>query len=138
MKRVTIQLVGLFSFVALSLSGCGSSSRNQPPTAAAGRPNSSAAALVTTVSITNKEFDPPLITVPAGTTVTWKNNDHAEHTVSSDPYPIDTDLSGFNSVQTISPGKTFSFTFTKVGDWSYHDQLRPVSYTGKVVVTGQK
>jgi len=54
-------------------------------------------------------FDPTNVTVPAGSTVQWKNTDAFRHTVASD-----TNLSGFNSDGAFPGGlpasNTFNFT----------------------------
>lgn len=50
--------------------------------------------------------------------------------VASDPHPIHTDLPGFDprKVQ-----ESFSFTFDRVGEWGFHNHLRP-SDTGTIIV----
>ncbi len=78
------------------------------------------------VSIKNFSFGQPL-TVPVGTTVTWKNEDSMTHTVTA------TDNS-FDSGD-LEQGATFSFTFTKAGTYSYVCQLHP-NMKGTVTVTG--
>lgn len=127
------RVVFAVAVAALALSGCG----HQPtaPRGPGSRSSVSAAAVANTVSITSSGFSPVTITVSAGTTVTWTNTDTVTHTVSSDPYPINTDLANFDSIKPLQPHQTYSFTFTKVGQWTYHDQLRPASFTGTVVVT---
>jgi plastocyanin len=55
------------------------------------------------------------VTIPVGTRVTWTNLDGFFHTSTSDmsPTPI------WDS-STISPGGSFSFTFTQAGSFPYH------------------
>ena len=64
------------------------------------------------VTIQNLAFSPATLTVSAGTTVTWTNNDSTTHTVTSD-----TGL--FDSGQ-MSPGSHFSHTFNDTGTFAYH------------------
>ena len=72
----------------------------------------------TSPQIVAKEFSfiPQTITVAVGTTITWINDGSEEHTVSSD-------TGIFSGV--ISPGKTFSYTFTTAGVFNYHCGIHP-------------
>ena len=77
------------------------------------------------VSISDFAFSLASITVPAGTKVTWTNNDSAPHTVTSN---TDAFESG-----SLSRGGTFSFTFAQKGTYEYHCSPHP-SMNGKVIV----
>jgi plastocyanin len=90
-----------------------SSISNPTPAPAA----SSQAAQNVSVTIQNFAFAPAAITVKAGTTVTWTNNDTAPHTVTGD-------TSGPGSPQ-IAPGGTYSYTFTTAGTFPYHCSIHP-------------
>jgi plastocyanin len=57
-------------------------------------------------------FSPKTLTVKVGTKVTWTNQDQVGHTATADQ-------GAFNS-GILSTGNSFSFTFTKVGTYSYH------------------
>jgi plastocyanin len=70
-------------------------------------------------------FDPPQINVPAGSTVSWTNDDSIQHTVTSDQ--------GFFDAGPISPGNTFDNTFDKPGEFGYHCAIHPFM-TGVVIV----
>jgi plastocyanin len=76
-----------------------------------------------TVSIAGFAYVPAAITVPAGTTVTWRNNDSAGHDVSGGPLhsPL------------LSQGATWSFTFATPGTYSYICSIHP-NMTGTVTV----
>lgn len=78
-------------------------------------------ALITFDSTGTFTFSPTSLTIKVGTTVTWKNTTQTPHTVTSD------DGTTFNSgISTpISPGMTFSFTFTKAGTFTYHCDFHP-------------
>ena len=75
----------------------------------------------TVVMIQNYAFNRAQLTVTAGTTVTWINQDNIGHTVTEgnpdSPKPASQrvfDLSGGTEgagVVTIAPGKSYSFTF---------------------------
>lgn len=64
------------------------------------------------VAIKSFAFDPPLLALAVGTTVTWTNQDPVGHTVTADQGEFD---SG-----TLANGKTFSQTFDKAGTYRYH------------------
>lgn len=73
------------------------------------------------VTISNFAFSPSTLKVKKGSTITWTNNDSAGHTVTSDD---DSTVSGLDS-ELLAQGKTFSFTFDKVGIYSYHCTPHP-------------
>ena len=101
----------------LVLAACGSTaSSGSSSTPRAASTSGGAAAAVT---IQNFAFTPQRLTVKAGTTVTWTNNDSAPHTVTSSD-GISTSASTtslFNG--SVSPGATFSYTFAKAGTYYY-------------------
>jgi plastocyanin len=83
------------------------------------------AAAGASVKIDNFSFGPTEVSIPAGTTVTWTNNDDVPHVVASDDKlfkskPLDTD-------------DHFSYTFTKPGTYVYYCSIHP-KMTAKVVV----
>jgi plastocyanin len=78
------------------------------------------------------EFMPMELTVPAGTTVTWINNDEAEHTVTASDGLFD---SGNIMTANVAPGASFSFTFTEPGTYEYTCTIHP-RMSGTIVVTG--
>jgi plastocyanin len=81
-----------------------------------------------TVSIRNFAFDPAVITVKAGTTVTWTNTDQDPHTVTSDG------KSGPLNSKPLNQGDTYQYTFTKAGTFSYLCTIHPFM-TATVTVT---
>lgn len=85
-----------------------------------------------TVYITSTGFSPSTVTVKAGTVVTWTNSSGGSVEVASDPHPTHTNLPGFVS-SALGNGASYSFTFTKVGTWGYHDHLHP-TVEGTVIV----
>jgi plastocyanin len=84
-----------------------------------------AAAPGSAVTIDNFTFGPQAVTVAAGTTVTWTNNDDIPHTVRA------TDGS-FHS-KAMDTADSYSFTFTKPGVYSYFCSIHP-KMVGKVIV----
>jgi amicyanin len=88
-------------------------------------PTASAQAAAAEVQIDQFTFAPQQVTVKAGTTVTWINDDDVPHTVASS-----TKL--FKS-KTLDTKDSFSFTFTTPGTYEYFCSLHP-HMTGAVVV----
>jgi plastocyanin len=83
------------------------------------------AASPATVTIDNFDFAPMTITVAAGTTVTWANNDDIPHTVRA--------VDGSFHSKALDTDDKYSFTFTKPGVYSYFCSVHP-KMVGKVIV----
>ena len=79
------------------------------------------------VKIDNFSFGPEVLTVAAGTTVTWTNRDDIPHTVVSTDDP-----KAFKS-KVLDTDEKFSFTFSKAGTYAYFCSIHP-KMTGKVIV----
>lgn len=77
------------------------------------------------VTIDNFSFTPQEITVQAGTTVTWTNQDDVPHTVVSND-------SKFKS-KALDTDDKFSFTFKEAGTYDYYCSVHP-KMTAKVIV----
>jgi plastocyanin len=78
-----------------------------------------------TVTIADFAFSPPMLTITAGDTVTWTNEDQVVHTATSTTGAFD---SG-----DLAQGASFSFTFTTPGTYTYVCTPHP-SMTGQIVV----
>ena len=78
----------------------------------------------TNVMIDNFTFEPALLTVKVGTTVTWKNRDDIPHLVVS---------AGKFRSKTLDTDDSYSFTFTTTGDYKYFCSLHP-HMTGTIKV----
>jgi plastocyanin len=78
------------------------------------------------VKIDNFSFGPATITIPAGSTVTWTNDDDVPHVVTSD------DNKMFKS-KALDTDDHFSFTFTKPGTYNYYCAIHP-KMTATIVV----
>ena len=81
---------------------------------------------VTVYIVQRAKFEPPtwgfdriLITIPPGTTVTWKSvpGNSDSHTSTS--------LDDVWNSPLLNPGDTWSFTFSKAGRYRYHCALHP-------------
>lgn len=93
----------------------------------AGSAGAPARAADATVHIDNFSFSPALITVVAGTTITWDNRDDIPHTVTEASSPPQ-----FRSPAMDTDGK-FSHEFTAPGTYHYFCSLHP-HMLGTVVV----
>ncbi len=66
----------------------------------------------TTATMQNLAFVPKTITVSAGSTVVWTNQDQVQHSVTADGGTFDSGL--------LDPGQTFSVTFDTPGTYAYY------------------
>lgn len=80
------------------------------------------------ITIKDMAFSPKDITVKAGTTVTWTNEDSMAHAIA------ETDqLTGPHSPQ-LKTGQSYTYTFTKPGTYHYNCPIHP-SMVATVTVT---
>jgi FtsP/CotA-like multicopper oxidase with cupredoxin domain/plastocyanin len=84
----------------------------------------------TTVVIKNFAFSQQSITIQAGTSVTWRNDDTTAHTTTSN---TSGSANSWDS-STLNPGQTYTKTFSTPGTYTYHCSLHS-SMTGTIVVT---
>ena len=127
-KQSSLNILGSAVFLfalCMAFIGC-SEAGLRLAVAAETAPTTSAA---TEIKIDNFSFTPPILTVEAGTKVTWTNRDDIPHNiVSSDQKfkskPLDTD-------------DAYSFTFNEPGTYQYFCGLHP-KMVGKVVVEPKK
>jgi plastocyanin len=117
MIRKTVLIVGLLAtaMVATLLLSAGS------PRSSAKTPQPA----TTEVKVDNFSFGPTTLTVAAGTTVTWTNQDDIPHTV------VSTDKVFKSKV--LDTDEKFSYTFAKAGTYPYFCSIHP-KMTGTVVV----
>jgi plastocyanin len=88
-------------------------------------------------------FDPASTTVQVGTTVTWRNDEPITHTITSGRFIEVDETTGLRSSQDPDgtfeatlpgKGKTYSFTFTKPGTYTYYCHIHQgMNATIKVV-----
>ena len=71
------------------------------------------------VEITHMAFSPGEITVKPGTEVTWTNRDQVPHTVTSK------DKGGVLASQGMDTSDSYSYTFTRTGDYAYYCTVHP-------------
>jgi plastocyanin len=117
MRRTLI--IGLAISASLALAACGSSaspaaappSAAASPAASAAASQAAAAAGASAITIQNFAFAPASLTVKAGTTVTWTNNDSPTHSVKWAD-----DAAGSSPLTT---GSSYTRTFATPGTYAY-------------------
>lgn len=85
------------------------------------------------ISYTNNCYTPANRTIKQGETIRFINNSNRGMWPASDSHPAHNIYPEFDALKDTSPGGTYSFTFTKVGAWKYHDHSKP-GCTGTITV----
>ncbi|TMJ65831.1 MAG: amicyanin [Alphaproteobacteria bacterium] len=116
-RRMTLLLgaVGVAALLAAAL----------PELTAAGAAAVTAAASSATVDIDNFAFTPAALTVTAGTTVTWKNEDDSPHRIG--------DKNGTFKSAALDTDDSFSHTFAAPGEYPYICTIHPYM-VGTIIV----
>ena len=96
-----------------------------PELTVAGEAVVQAAASPATVQIENFAFAPGTLTVTAGTTVTWKNEDDSPHRIG--------DKNGTFTSAALDTDDAFSHTFAAPGEYPYICTIHPYM-VGKIIV----
>lgn len=86
-----------------------------------------------TITETESGFVPSTITINIGDTVVFKSGTKDYFWPASDPHPTHTLFSAFDPKAPLKADNTWSFTFSKVGTWPYHDHLMPI-FRGLITV----
>jgi plastocyanin len=144
-------ILALGSAMVLILSACGGATASAPATAApasevpaseapASEPAASESAAAggaacapsaeagtVTATMANIAFEPASITASVGDTITWTNNDSAQHTatVTSDPTC---------TTETLSDGASGGIVFNTAGSYEYFCKIHP-TMTGTIEVS---
>ncbi len=120
-----------------------------PSTSVSPSVSKSATPLPTTVTVTYTDsgYSPSTVTIPVGGKVIFKNNSSSNVWTASAMHPGHTGYDGtslsqhcpdvtgtvFDECKGEAPGTSWSFTFTKKGEWGYHNHLKSSNF-GKVIV----
>ncbi len=127
-RRVLLALVAAAAFLA----ACGSSGSSQtapPPT-----PTNLQGKTAVEIDAKSNQWTPNDIIVDVGTKVTWRNTDPVLHNLKKSADAVDFGATfGTNS---LSPGATYSFTFTKAGTFPYVCTIH-AGMTGKIEVVAK-
>lgn len=107
-NRFFLPILGIGLMMAFAISYCSKGSSGY----GSNNGNNNGGGGGTTISIANMAYSTTNLSVAAGTKVTWTNNDNVTHTVTADDGSFD---SG-----DITPGYSYSKTFSTKGSYPYH------------------
>ncbi len=142
MRFLSVSLLAVLS-CCIVLCGCTAPSLPSPtqnpaalsPVAVHTTAGPAANGMVKEVKIIQRSFDPDIVTISPGTTVTWINEDSVNHRVVHLPDPLDpTEKELFRS-GLLSPGDSFSYTFFQAGEYGYGDPQYGSGRHSLVIVT---
>ena len=85
------------------------------------------------VTYGDEGFAPREIAVTKGQTVRFINKGSDNMWVASDTHPTHTVLPEFDSKKSLGNGENYEFTFIKIGEWNYHNHIKPNSI-GTIIV----
>jgi plastocyanin len=109
----------VFVSAILLLSSCGDNSPTNPSPNPNPNPSGPSVSIVMGASgLTTTAFSPNPLTVSAGATVTWVNNDSISHTATSN-------AGGTFDTGVIAPGGQVSKQFMSAGSFPYHCSIHP-------------
>ena len=84
-------------------------------------------------SYLNTCYQPTVLIVKPGTTVTWRNDDTSVHSVTDGNAWVYYSVNYFFESATLQPGETFSYQYNYPGAYPYFDSFNPWE-TGLVIV----
>jgi len=120
------------SFGAILIAGCAHNDETSAPAEEVpSNPSSALAPPEDEFWMQNLQFNPLMRTVSPGATVTWRNIEEIEHTVTSGTSGTPTTL--FES-GVIEQDSAFQHTFDTAGTYSFFCRLHPETMQGTVVV----
>jgi plastocyanin len=116
-------------FIVFLARGCAGNNTQKPaaPNETTATPQVTGQGKIVDISIKNFAFNPALVTISAGDTVRWTNQDSVTHIVKG---------SNFES-GSLAQKDTYEFTFTKSGTYDYICSIHP-SMKGTITVTEKK
>jgi plastocyanin len=119
--------VAVVAVGSLTLSACGSNAQPAATAAVPMTPMTPTAPAAGPLAVTIRDFmfSPATLTVTAGSTVTWTNQDEEPHTVMGD---------GLKSPVLGNAGSSFKHTFATPGTYTYVCSIHPFMH-GTVTVT---
>jgi len=118
--------------VMMTASACGGNGSGSNSTPTSPTPSGSA-----TFTITSSGVSPRTVTVPAGSRVTFVNNDSRPHDMASNPHPEHSDCPPINDVGFLQPGQTRTTgNLNTPRTCGFHDHGNPLttSLQGTIVI----
>jgi len=98
----------------------------KPVTATQQAQSSNAASIPNSIEITDSSFQPNVMNISTGTTVTWINSGSSDQQIIASNGEFDSGK--------IAPGGQYQYTFLKAGTFDYYSKINS-AMTGKVIVT---
>ena len=86
-----------------------------------------------TVVLGKDSFSPDPLSIYQGDTVRFVSSEPEAFWPASDPHPTHSLYPAFDPLEPVPGDQSWSFTFTKVGIWHYHNHLEP-SLRGTIIV----
>jgi plastocyanin len=126
-KRITLTL----TFLALAAAGCGGDDEEEPAGNGGGGGGGGGGGAAE-VSMENVQFSPQDITVGAGETITFTNNESIPHDVQKTSGPGDEFSSGPSGG--MQQGDTFELTLDEAGEYEYVCNVHAPGMTGTITV----
>ena len=117
---LVIGIAGYFILFTGNNSPSPAQTASQSPSPENTQPGSNTSEIIT---IKNFAFSPNTVSITAGTTVIWKNEDSVAHSIKSDT---------FNS-QLINPGDSVEIKFSTAGTYNYTCGIHP-QMQGQIIV----
>lgn len=125
-KRLALLLIAAFTtlvVVAVLTASCGGGTATTSDAVITSTPDTGGSGAEVTMK--GFAFDPSTVTIKAGESVTWTNQDSANHTVVADD--------GEFTSGGLAKGDAFTFKFEAAGTYAYHCSVHP-SMTATVIV----
>ncbi len=116
--------MSLVTTLAIALSACGPSTPagNNVPDNTPVETNTAPAGVKKTIMLYNYKFNPNTLTVPAGSTIVFKNKDPEQHNVN---------IAGLNIDRMLAANESFEVTFSNAGTYVVTNRLAntPMKFT---------
>lgn len=143
MDKIKILSISAIIIIAVALSGCSRDKNNESPQPRSGekqtetnvteKTGGEVVSVENLVLIEKDKFNPQMLTVKKGTTVTWTNKDEAQHWIITDPHPTHNNLPDLDSKKGLLQNESYQYTFNQKGEFYYHDEINTI-VTGKIIV----
>ncbi|MBM2818244.1 MAG: hypothetical protein HW401_834 [Parcubacteria group bacterium] len=85
------------------------------------------------VNYTDSGFSPASLEIKVGESVQFVNQSNGGMWVASGPHPSHTNYPEFDAKKNIPSGGIYEFTFTKAGQWKYHNHAKASAF-GTIIV----
>ena len=107
---------------------------SNPSVSKSASPMTTVKAQIMTITFANGTATPNIITIKAGDTVKFINNDSSPRWPASGSHPTHQICPGFDALHGLNNGDSYSFTFNTAKTCPWHDHLKP-AINGKIEVT---